>query len=163
MSIDYSGVSRARGYFLSSFGHTQLCWVAFSDRLEKLVGQEKNSVWIALLNNMCFALEVGLKSFLCLKNIDEKTLSSRKYGHNLEVLYDEAMKYGLSQLNVVLKEKEFCDSLEKIVDLFGKDYASFNYRYIEEEKLSMISKDSIGVVLNFLLKLNEYLDSETNK
>lgn len=151
---------RSKAYYLSAAGHSQLCRIAFDNFLKGVVGKESNAVWIAFTNNICFALEASLKSFLCLKGIDEKKLSGREYGHNLLKLYNVAIDNGLSDLNVIFHEKDLCAVIGEIIQLFGEDYASFNYRYIEKTIVTTISQSSIEMVLACIDYLNEYLDEE---
>lgn len=151
---------RSKAYYLSAAGHSQLCRIAFDNFLKDIVGKESNAVWIAFTNNICFALEASLKSFLCLKGIDEKKLSSREYGHNLLKLYNVAIDNDLRDLNIVFREEDLSTVLGEIIQLFGKDYASFNYRYIEKTIVTTISQNSIEMVLACIDYLNEYLNEE---
>ncbi len=45
---------------------------------------------------MFHALELGLKAFLIRYGMTEEDLSKRPYGHDLERLYSEALRHGLS-------------------------------------------------------------------
>ena len=69
------------------------------------------------------SIELSLKAFLLHQGVSISVLSSKKLGHNLEVLLDKAKKYGVDQ-HVQL------DTLEcGVVQLLSFDYAEKRLEY----------------------------------
>ncbi|WP_322514622.1 hypothetical protein SR870_16485 [Rhodopseudomonas palustris] len=70
------------------------------------------------------AIELALKSFLRTKGFDMKQLSSRKYGHQLNVLWDECLKHGL-KLHPIRR-----DCTEQLIELLDPFATRYEFRYV---------------------------------
>ena len=64
-------------------------------------GREKRELKLRFSHNVAYylfvhSIELGLKSFLCAKGMSKKELSTRKYGHNLDNLFQECINHGMN-------------------------------------------------------------------
>lgn len=69
------------------------------------------------------SLELSLKAFLLCRGMSPKTLSERRYGHNLHVLRAEAPRRKLGR-EVALTKRE-----KKVIDFFSGTYSSKAHEY----------------------------------
>jgi hypothetical protein len=99
------------------------------------------------------ANELILKSFLLTKGIELKTLTKRKYGHNLTILFKMVMKYKEFK---VIKE---INQIESNVDLLNTFYKDKDFEYIETElmlvKHPLVLMDDFDILSNLCKKTCE--------
>ncbi|WGI74538.1 hypothetical protein QC756_01335 [Sinorhizobium meliloti] len=128
----------ARGYHHSGVGHCNAAEIVH-DYLQKNGTARTDSTWISLQRIIGFAAENTLKAYLAVSGVTRAELSSKKYGHNLQALYDEALVRGLKQVGDRVGQPELADALRTFIELCGADYQSFNYRYIEGPELQVLT------------------------
>ncbi len=75
------------------------------------------------------AIELGLKAYLHWKDVGEKELRSRKYGHDLKVLWAEAKRRGL-QITI-----EDADGLIDWINEWHNDDAKIRYDFTQTRHL----------------------------
>ncbi|HBV00456.1 hypothetical protein [Thalassospira lucentensis] len=96
---------------------------------------------------MGHSIELLLKSFLMLDGCSEVGL--KKFGHNLDYLFDEAMKRGLPELlSVTLADKA-------VIELMNKEYATHRFRYI---RTGMMTLPEIGSLEGLVFRLVNELE-----
>lgn len=125
-----TALTPARAYHLSGVGHCNAAAIVH-DYLQKSRTERTDSTWISLQSIIGFAAENTLTAYLAVSGVTRAELSSKKYGHNLQALYDEAIVRGLKQVGDRVGQPELADALRTFIALCGADYQSFNYRYIE--------------------------------
>ena len=111
----------AKDYFKAADGHRKAVELL---RPHEFRGDgSRDSVFFALYNVLGFCVELYLKAFLSKVGMDEKNLRSKKYGHNLENLLDEAIKRGfdvrLADMKAILKH-------------LGSGHGEYTYRYVQD-------------------------------
>lgn len=91
---------------------------------------------------MGHSIELLLKSFLMMKGCSETGI--KKFSHNLDKLYDEALKRDLSELlSLTLTDKA-------VLELMNKEYVTHRFRYI---RTGMMFTPDIGLLEDLVFRL----------
>ncbi|MCO6423862.1 hypothetical protein JT737_19335 [Sinorhizobium meliloti] len=118
----------ADSYFRSADGHRKAAQILYPHVQQQSDGA--SSVFLAFYNVLGFAIELYLKAFLANRGFDSDMLSKRQYGHQLEVLYDEAVSSGLYELPGYPQVHP--SALARVVEIIGSRFESYAYRYIND-------------------------------
>lgn len=111
----------AKDYFKAADGHRKAVELL---RPHEFKGDgSRDSVFFALYNVLGFCVELYLKAYLSKVGMDEKALRSKKYGHDLKNLLDEAIKRGF---DVRLAD------MQAIIKHLGTGHGEYTYRYVQD-------------------------------
>lgn len=113
----------------SGIGHCNVAYLVHHGLNSQKVGRN-DSTWIALQNNLGFALENALKAYLAATGISATDLK-KNYGHDLTKLLDEVQ-------NAVGGTRVYQDELRRLVTLMAPGYQSFSYRYLNSETVFVL-------------------------
>lgn len=111
----------AKDYFKSADGHRRA--VELLHPHEFKADGNRGSLFFAIYNLLGFTVELYLKAFLAKEGVQEAELRSKKYGHKLSKLFDEAKKRGFA---VCLAD------MEAIVKFLDSGHGQFGYRYVQD-------------------------------
>lgn len=141
-------------FYQTGIGHCN-CAVIIFERIKKSLNRT-DCTWIALFHIIGFTMESALKSYLHAHGIEKKAL--KKFGHRLDHLYENAQSFGLEQEGIQRGQPELSKSIGVYINEFGKDYHTFNYRYIENDMSVLNTNEGIDTVLRcleFLLDMSK--------
>ncbi len=82
-----------------------------------------NTTFLAFYNVLGFAIELYLKAFLQSTGHRSDELSRKPFGHNLQALFDEALKDGLQLTD---------DTVRLVIMKIGGTHGDYTYRYLKE-------------------------------
>jgi hypothetical protein len=104
----------------------------------------KTAVILPLHMLAAFALELYLKSWLL--GVGKTSGEVKKYGHDIQRLYDDATRYGLPNI----------DQLQDLVGHLAGPHEGFTYRYIDSK--DRIENTNWPVAFNVLYQLDCEVD-----
>lgn len=128
----------AKAYHHSGVGHCNAAAIVHAFLVQQRI-EPGDSTWLSLQSIIGFAAENALKGYLASTGMERQELSSRRFGHNLEVIYDEALSRGLEEAGRSVNEPELAKAIKRFIDLCGPDYQSFNYRYLEKTGFEVLT------------------------
>lgn len=127
----------AKDFFKSADGHRRA--VELLQPHEFKDDGTRDSLFFALYNILGFTVELYLKAFLANNGMQDSELWTKKYGHNLKNLFEEAKNRGFS---VGLEE------MDKIIEFLASGHGKYEYRYVQE-----------GGDLNYFENLDPVIDT----
>ncbi|WAC26513.1 hypothetical protein [Ancylobacter sp. SL191] len=119
MISDVEKIKNSEYYYVPAKVYLETSKYLYASPLRKSHGMTLSILPMNLL--LAFSLELYLKSWLAYCGYIKYTFSSRKFGHNLNNLYDHCLKNGMNN------DEEF----KKIIYFYHEPHKDFEYRYFD--------------------------------